>query len=124
MTIKKSKVAKIQICEIIFNRTRASLQKVLSPSKVPGSTPGTTTKQPAFSRDISMGVTLGGAGGTENISKFNDSANRMLSSGPISCFVIENESFIEVRDCCIKSVKDKSNFDFELDNYLSASQRD
>ena len=43
-------------------------------------------------------------------------------SGPVSCFVIENESFIEVRDCCIKSVKDKSNFDHELDNYLGASQ--
>ena len=69
-----------------------------------------------------MGVTGREDGVTENISKFNDSGNRILPSGPVSCFVIENESFIEVRDCCIKSVKDKSNFDHELDNYLGASQ--
>ena len=69
-----------------------------------------------------MGLT-GGAGVTENISKLHESGNKLLSSGPVSCFVIENESFIEVRDCCIKSVKDKSNFDHELDNYLIHSSR-
>ena len=32
--------------------------------------------------------------------------------GPsVSCFVIENNSFVEVKDCCIKSVKDKMHFD-------------
>lgn len=32
--------------------------------------------------------------------------------GPsVSCFVIENNSFVEVKDCCIKSVKDKGHFD-------------
>lgn len=67
-----------------------------------------------------MGVT-GGAGLTENISKFGDSRGVQISSEPVSCFVIENESFIEVRDCCIKSIKDKSNFDCELDNFLGAS---
>lgn len=29
----------------------------------------------------------------------------------VSCFVIEHNSFIEVKDCFIKSVKDKENFD-------------
>ena len=29
----------------------------------------------------------------------------------VSCFVIEQNSFVEVKDCFIKSVKDKENFD-------------
>ena len=30
---------------------------------------------------------------------------------PVSCFIVEHNSYIEVKDCCIKSVKDKKNFD-------------
>lgn len=63
-----------------------------------------------------MGVTQGLGGTLNNISKFGEPP-----SGPVSCFVVENESFIEVRDCCIKSIKDKANFDTELDNHLGAS---
>jgi len=33
------------------------------------------------------------------------------SAGPVSCFVVEHNSYIEVKDCCIKSVKDKKYFD-------------
>ena len=32
-------------------------------------------------------------------------------TGPVSCFIVEHNSYIEVKDCCIKSVKDKKNFD-------------
>ena len=32
-------------------------------------------------------------------------------SNPVSCFIVEHNSYIEVKDCCIKSVKDKKNFD-------------
>ena len=86
----------------------------------PSSAPYAQNKA-AFSGEISMGVT-GGPGATlNNISKFGE-APAVAANGPVSCFVIENESFIEVRDCCIKSVKDKSNFDAELDNHLGASQ--
>jgi len=40
----------------------------------------------------------------------------------ISCFVIENESFIEVRDCCIRSINDKQSFDSELDNFYKTGK--
>ena len=38
-------------------------------------------------------------------------ASSKVESPSVSCFVIENNSFVEVKDCCIKSVKDKGHFD-------------
>jgi len=41
------------------------------------------------------------------------------STNVISCFVVENESYIEVRDCSIKSANDKEIFDKALDHYIT-----
>ena len=56
---------------------------------------------------------------TSNNNTLNDRGNlaggesncQPFSAGPVSCFVVEHNSFIEVRDCFIKSIKDKKNFD-------------
>lgn len=52
---------------------------------------------------------MNAAGGESNLEKQQVSSSN--SNPPVSCFVIEHNSFIEVKDCCIKSVKDKKNFD-------------
>ena len=56
---------------------------------------------------------------TSNNNTLNDRGNlaggesnsQAFTAGPVSCFVVEHNSFIEVRDCFIKSIKDKKNFD-------------
>ena len=37
----------------------------------------------------------------------------------LSCFVLETDSFVEVRDCSIKSFSDKDIFDKALDHYIN-----
>ena len=36
----------------------------------------------------------------------------------IGCFLVENDSFLEVRDCYIKSVKDPKQIEKEKDDLL------
>jgi len=46
------------------------------------------------------------------------SVRRRKFRNVISCFVVEDLSFIEVRDCSIKSTNDKEIFDKTLDHYI------
>ena len=60
-----------------------------------------------------------------NTSSQNLTVNGQLSGAPIdpiSCFTVENDSFLEVRDCFIKSIKDKNYFDQELDKFITSGR--
>lgn len=39
-------------------------------------------------------------------------------SDAVACFIIEHQSFVEVKDCFIKSINDKLDFDTELDTFF------
>jgi len=90
--------------------------------------------EPQFSNEISLGATQNNppvgqpsqtmlqintsnnmAGVSNNntmmLPNAGESQTQLVQAGPVSCFVIEHNSFIEVKDCCIKSIKDKKNFD-------------
>ena len=41
----------------------------------------------------------------------------------VSCFIVEHNSFVEVKDCFIKSINDKLNFDSELDTFFRQKTR-
>ena len=39
--------------------------------------------------------------------------------GYLGCFLVEDDSFIEIRDCFIKSIKDPKVIEKEKDNFVS-----
>ena len=51
----------------------------------------------------------------------SDSIGRK-QNGIISCFIVENDSFLEIRDCFIRSVKDLKVIEREKDQFVNAEE--
>lgn len=88
-SIKRSEVAMISECQIIFNRNLCA-QKNNEPEKVVNKASKTTNicKGPQQSYDTTQ------------------TYQKNQQKGLVGCFLVENNSYIEIRDCFIKSVKD------------------
>lgn len=58
------------------------------------------------------------AGLSQNNTLLNQASADGPSNAPLACFLIEQDSYVEIKDCFIKSQKDQNNFYQELDNFI------
>jgi hypothetical protein len=72
-----------------------------------------------YAEHLNVGALGGTLGGILGAMGANQGALPKHRTNAISCFTVENDSFLEVRDCAIKSIMDKEIFDKALDHYLN-----
>lgn len=113
VSLKRSEVVMISEVQIVFNRNKAHDEAQIQKQEMKQST-GIIIKNKHSDQDPANQVRDG-----SHLESMSDSTVRRQGN-LISCFIVENDSFLEIRDCFIRSVKDLKVIEKEKEQFVAA----